>query len=95
MQTQQPTPAESALTAATTIAGSERDRSKTPPAPCFTIEFNPDEETRRRYRFEPKRDTTGWWRYEDEWTGMDWQCLVRESIKTISLSVDGSPVLDT
>ena len=78
----------------TTTAGSRTDVAKHSPAPSFTIEFDPDEETRQRYRFEPKHDTTGWWRYEDEWSGTEWQCLVCESVNTVSLSVDGIPALD-
>jgi len=59
--------------------------------PFFTIEIECEEATRRRYRFEPRQECSGWWRYDDEWTGTRWECNDRECVRSVSLTVDGAP----
>ena len=62
--------------------------------PCFTIEFKLADTGRRRYRFEPRHDAAGWWRFEDTWTGTEWECLDRQVVTDASLSIDGTAVLE-
>jgi len=61
--------------------------------PCFTIEIECDDATRRRYRFEPRQERSGWWRYDDEWTGTRWECNDRECVRSVSLTVDGASII--
>ena len=61
--------------------------------PCFTIEVECEDATRRRYRFEPRQERSGWWRSVDEWTGTSWECHDRESVRSVSLTVDGGTII--
>jgi len=61
--------------------------------PCFTIEIECEDATRRRYRFEPRQERSGWWRSVDEWTGTSWECHDRESVRSVSLTVDGGTII--
>jgi len=61
--------------------------------PCFTIEVEHDDTTQRRYRFEPRQEHSGWWRYDEEWTGTSWECNDRECVRSVSLTVDGGSII--
>ncbi len=61
--------------------------------PCFTIEIECEDATRRRYRFEPRQERSGWWRFDEEWTGMSWECHDRECVRSVSLTVDGGSII--
>ena len=61
--------------------------------PFFTIEIECEDATRRRYRFEPRQERSGWWRSVDEWTGTSWECHDRESVRSVSLTVDGGTII--
>ena len=61
--------------------------------PCFTIEIERDDTARRRYRFEPRQESPGWWRYDEEWTGMGWELHARECVRSVSLTVDGGSIV--
>ena len=76
------------------IAEATTDAETESATPCFTIEFELADTGRRRYRFEPRHNGAGWWRFEDAWTGTEWECLDRQVATDASLSIDGIAVLE-
>ena len=89
--TETATSADSVSTAAIADGGTAAEEIQL--APCFTIEIEHDDATRRRYRFEPRQKRSGWWRYIDEWTGTSWECHDRESVRSVSLTVNGGSII--
>lgn len=61
--------------------------------PCFTIEIECDDATRRRYRFEPRQERRGWWRYDEAWTGTSWEYNDRECVRSVSLTIGGTSII--
>ena len=54
----------------------------------LTAQFRLPRGTWRRFRFEPRADGPGWWRFEDEWTGCTWRPIGREVVEDVSFSTD-------
>jgi len=91
--TETATSADPVSTATAVIADGGTAAEEIQLAPCFTIEIEHDDATRRRYRFEPRQGRSGWWRSVDEWTGTSWECHDRESVRSVSLTVDGGSII--
>jgi len=91
--TETATPADPAPMVTAAIADGGTATEEIQFAPCFTIEIKCDDDTRCRYRFEPRQERSGWWRSVDEWTGTSWQCHDREPVRSVSLTVDGGSIV--
>jgi len=90
-ETTTPTDLASIVTVAIADGGTATEEIQSDP--CFTIEIKRNDTVRRRYRFEPRQENPGWWRYDEEWTGTSWELHDRECVCSVSLTVDGGSII--
>ena len=54
----------------------------------FTIEFTLARGSRRRIRYEPRFDGTGYWRICEVWNGCRWRIQGREPVRDVVCEQD-------
>ena len=91
--TETATPVDPALMTTVAIADGGTAAKDIQSDPCFTIEIECEDTTRRRYRFEPRQGRSGWWRYDEAWTGTSWECNDRECVRSVSLTVNRGSII--